>query len=145
MRSYLNKDKFFDKMKKKPAVQEVLDNIDKYSVEDIESLNSSHFPQWVRDALVRKKQGQAQGDIEARAFEIAQRMNAASGIQQAPVYEIEQPEPQFAGRKFTAADFAGPKEKTGTVIDSLTHGKHEESPDFEEHMRKVRERMRRQQ
>lgn len=144
MRSYLNKDKFFDKMKKKPAVQEVLDNIDKYSIVEIEQLNSSHFPQWVRDALVRKKQGQAQGDIEARAYEIAQRMNAASGIEPAPVYEYEQPEPQTSGRKFTAADFAGLPVKTGTAIDSMTHGKHEEPPGFEEHMRKVRERMRNQ-
>lgn len=142
MRSFYNPDKFFKKMKKKPAQQEVLDNIQNYSEQDIENLSGSHFPQWIKDALVRTKQGMAQGDIEARAFEIAQRMNAASGVH-LPVYEIENtPEPQTAGRKFTAADFALPKEKIGAVLDSLTHGKHEDSPEFEEHMRKVRERMR---
>jgi protein-disulfide isomerase-like protein with CxxC motif len=138
----MNPDKFFDKMKKKPAVQAVLDNISAYSEEDIMQLSGSHFPQWIRDALLRKKQGMAQGDIEARAFEIAQRMNAASGMtMDLPVYEMESI-PETAGKKFTTADFALTLPKTGTVLDSLTQGKHEDSPEFEEHMRKVRERMR---
>ena len=70
-----NKDSFFNKMKKKPAVQAILDNIDNYTVEQISNLQGSHFPQWIRDALVRKKEGMAKGDILARAESIAEKMN----------------------------------------------------------------------
>ncbi len=73
-----NKDSFFNKMKKKPDVQAVLDNLDNYSVEQISNLSGSHFPQWIRDALVRKKEGQSKGDIEARVAEIARKMIEAS-------------------------------------------------------------------
>lgn len=75
-----NKDSFFDKMKKKPDVQAVLDNLDNYSVEQISNLSGSHFPQWIRDALVRKKEGRSKGDILARAEEIARKMTEASRI-----------------------------------------------------------------
>lgn len=73
-----NRDSFFNKMKKKPDVQAVLDNLDSYTVEQLANLEGSHFPQWVRDALVRKKEGRSRGDIESRAEEIAARMIAAS-------------------------------------------------------------------
>jgi hypothetical protein len=75
-----NKDSFFDKMKKKPDVQLVLDNIDNYTVEQISNLSGSHFPQWIRDALVRKKEGRSKGDVEARVAEIARKMIEASQI-----------------------------------------------------------------
>ena len=75
-----NKDSFFNKMKKKPDVQAVLDNLDNFTIEQIANLSGSHFPQWIRDALVRKKEGRSRGDIEARAEEIAARMIAASQI-----------------------------------------------------------------
>jgi hypothetical protein len=74
------KDSFFDKMKKKPAVQAILDNLNDYTVEDISNLQGSHFPQWIRDALVRKKEGMTKGDILARAESIAERMIEASKI-----------------------------------------------------------------
>jgi hypothetical protein len=77
-----NKDSFFNKMKKKPDVQLVLDNLDNYTAEQLANLEGSHFPQWVRDALVRKKQGMTKSDIQARAEEIAARMIAASQIKQ---------------------------------------------------------------
>ena len=70
-----NKDSFFDKMKKKSDVQLVLDNLDDYTVDQLANLQGSHFPQWVRDALVRKKENMSRGDIEARAVDIAERMN----------------------------------------------------------------------
>ena len=69
------KDSFFDKMKKKPAVEAILDNLDNYTVDQIANLQGSHFPQWIRDALVRKKEGMAKGDILARAESIAEKMN----------------------------------------------------------------------
>lgn len=75
MRSYLDKDTFFDKMKKKPSVQIVIDNIDDYTVEQIQKLSGSHFPQWIRDALVRKKEKSTKIDVQARAEAIAEQMN----------------------------------------------------------------------
>jgi hypothetical protein len=70
-----NKDSFFNKMKKKPDVQAVLDDLGNYTVEQLSNLQGSHFPQWIRDALVRKKEGMSKGDIEARAIDIAEKMN----------------------------------------------------------------------
>lgn len=54
-------------MKKKPAQQNVIDNIDDYSVEDIEELRGSQFPKWVREALVRYKErgGRTPEDVAA--------------------------------------------------------------------------------
>jgi hypothetical protein len=75
-----NKDSFFSKMKKKPAVQDVLNNIDNYTVDQLRNLSGPHFPQWIRDALVRKKEGSTRSDVEARVAEIAAKMIAASKI-----------------------------------------------------------------
>lgn len=75
-----NKDSFFDKMKKKPDVQAVLDDLDNYTVDQISNLKGSHFPQWIRDALVRKKEGRSKGDVDARVAEIARKMIEASQI-----------------------------------------------------------------
>ena len=75
-----HKDSFFDKMKKKPDVQAVLDNLNDYTVEQINNLAGSHFPQWIRDALVRKKEGRSRGDVQARAEAIAAKMIEASRI-----------------------------------------------------------------
>lgn len=55
MRSYKSPENYFQKMKKKPAVQKVIDNIDDYSIEDIENLKGNQFPKWVRKVLVKYK------------------------------------------------------------------------------------------
>lgn len=55
MRSYKSPEYFFNKMKKKPAIQAVIDNIDNYSIEDIENLKGNHFPKWIRKVLVKYK------------------------------------------------------------------------------------------
>jgi hypothetical protein len=77
MRSYLSPDKFFQKMKKKPALKLVLDNIGNYSDEDIDNLQGSHFPQWIKDQLkeLRKRGGKT---AEDEAQRIADMMIAAS-------------------------------------------------------------------
>jgi hypothetical protein len=77
-----NKDSFFNKMKKKEDVKLVLDNLDNYTVEQLANLEGSHFPQWIRDALIRKKERMTKSDIQTRAEEIAARMIAASQITQ---------------------------------------------------------------
>jgi hypothetical protein len=79
MRSFYNPDKFFKKMKKKPALQEILDNIDEYSEDDINSLTGTHFPLWIKEQLLalKKRNGIYADDEAAR---IAELMIAASRI-----------------------------------------------------------------
>ena len=75
MRSYKSPENFCQKMKKKPAVQEVIDNIDNYSIEDIENLKGNQFPKWVREVLVKYKN---RGGLTAEqmALKIANEMTA---------------------------------------------------------------------
>ena len=77
MRSYMNPDKFFKKMKKKPELQAVIDNIANYSDKDIEALEGSHFPQWIKDQLLQlnKRGGKTSEEV---ALEIAAKMIEAS-------------------------------------------------------------------
>jgi hypothetical protein len=77
MRSYLSKDTFFKKMKKKPDLQKVLDNIANYSDADIDALTGPHFPQWIKDQLKEytKRGGRTADEV---ANEIANKMIAAS-------------------------------------------------------------------
>lgn len=77
MRSYKSPEQFFSKMKKKPAVQSVIDNIDDYSIEDIENLKGSHFPKWIRKVLVKYK-GRDGLTAEQTALQIANKMTVAS-------------------------------------------------------------------
>lgn len=77
MRSCYNPDKFFQKMKKKKELQTVIDNIDKYSIEDINNLSGSHFPAWIREQLLNLKiRGGKTSEDEAHR--IASLMIAAS-------------------------------------------------------------------
>jgi len=84
MRSSKSKDEFFRKMKKKPAQQEVLDNIADYSIEELENLRGNVFPKWVRQALVKIKEQElefiARGNKtpEQVAMEMAIHMREAS-------------------------------------------------------------------
>lgn len=55
MRSYKSKENFFKKMKKKPAIMNVVNNIDNYSVEDLQNLKGNQFPKWIREVLVKYK------------------------------------------------------------------------------------------
>lgn len=73
MRSYKSPENFFNKMKKKPAVQAVLDNIDEYSIEDLENLRGSHFPKWIRQVLVKRKKRNGKTP-EQTALDIANKM-----------------------------------------------------------------------
>jgi hypothetical protein len=77
MRSFYNPDKFFKKMKKKPAQQEVLDNIENYTSEQIENLSGPHFPQWIKDQLLELKKRNGT-NAEDEAIRIAEMMIAAS-------------------------------------------------------------------
>lgn len=71
-------------MNKKPAQQEVLDNIADYSIEDLENLRGSVFPKWVRQALVTIKEQELEFEArggktpEQAATELASQMTKAS-------------------------------------------------------------------
>ena len=64
-------------MKKKPAVQEVLDNIQNYSNEQIENLSGTHFPVWIKEQLIELKKRNGKS-AEDEAERIAAMMIAAS-------------------------------------------------------------------
>lgn len=135
-------------MKKKPELEAVISNIDKYSDRDIDALEGSHFPQWIKDQLkeLTKRGGKTTDEVAA---EIAEKMIKASGeqeiyykVEDLPVMEIEEYDSSPKERRMTSKDFTSSEDgRVGVILDSSTHGKHEDKG-FEEHMRKVRERMR---
>ena len=71
-------------MKKKPAQQEILDNLESFSIEQLEELRGNQFPKWVRQALVKIKEQElefvARGNKtpEQVAIELATKMTKAS-------------------------------------------------------------------
>ena len=73
----MSQSKFFSKMKKKPELQSVLDNIQDYDEEKIEALTGSHFPRWIKDELILRlsRGGQLADDV---AEDIARQMNEAA-------------------------------------------------------------------
>jgi hypothetical protein len=79
MRSTKNPDIYFSKSKKKPAVQKIIDNIDDYTIEDLENLKGTQFPKWVREELVNYKNRNGLTS-QSIAEKIAAMMVAASQI-----------------------------------------------------------------
>lgn len=77
MRSDKSPENFFSKMKKKPAVQKVIDNIDDYSIEELENLKGSQFPKWIRKVLIKYKHRNGKTS-EEMATNFAIRMTKAS-------------------------------------------------------------------
>jgi len=58
---------FFSKMKKKPALQKILDTLDDYTVEELESINGQ--PLWIRQQLIElKTRGDVNVDVTAEQF-----------------------------------------------------------------------------
>jgi hypothetical protein len=70
---------FFRKMKKKPALQAILDNLDKYSEEELACISGQ--PLWIRECLVQLKRNS--GQYALTRDEIADKMT------QEPVLETE--------------------------------------------------------
>lgn len=54
MRSYKDPAEFFNRMKKKPALQNILDNLDKFTEADLQNVDQ---PLWIRDQLIKRKKG----------------------------------------------------------------------------------------
>lgn len=53
MRSHLSPIEFLQKMKKKPALQKIMDNFDEYSIDDLKEIDQ---PKWIREALIQVKE-----------------------------------------------------------------------------------------
>jgi len=72
MRSYKDPDEFFNKMKKKPALQKILDNLDSFSEEEL--VNIKGQPKWIREQLVKRKRGEVDTRSEAEKRAEAERI-----------------------------------------------------------------------
>lgn len=73
MRSYRSTDVYFSKIKKKPAVQHVINHINDYTDDEILALTGNQFPKWIREELVKYKNRNGQTS-EQRAHDIAAMM-----------------------------------------------------------------------
>ena len=88
MRTDKNPDIFFNKMKKKPALQKILDNLDDYTAEELENVKGQ--PLWIRQQLVKLKNNDGR-DSSVTAEELADMMMANSPEPTAaPTYEVRQ-------------------------------------------------------
>ena len=66
MRSSGDPEIFFQKMKKKPALQQILDNLDDYTVEELDTIQGQ--PKWIRKQLCKLKNGESILTQEADTF-----------------------------------------------------------------------------
>lgn len=73
-RSHHNPGVFFRKMKKKPALQAIIDNLDSYTEDQLKVIQGQ--PLWIREQLVKLKQNN--GEFSRTPEEIADAMQAAS-------------------------------------------------------------------
>ena len=118
MRSGKPPREFFDAMKKKPALQAILDSFDEYTVEQLENVEGQ--PLWIRKVLVEMKEEESISpvDIEARnaAVEaIADRMMNAVPETEPTKYEVFQ---------FNGGDFLMPCGITGSMTIEVHAGNH---------------------
>ncbi|NJO65677.1 MAG: hypothetical protein HC836_48665 [Richelia sp. RM2_1_2] len=72
MRSYKDPSQFFNEMKKKPALQEILDNLNRYSEEDLANIVGQ--PKWIRDQLIKRKRGEIDTRPESAKVAEAERI-----------------------------------------------------------------------
>lgn len=72
LRSNLSQDEFFNRMKKKPALQEILDNLNRYSEGDLANIVGQ--PKWIRDQLIKRKRGEIDTRSESTKVAEAERI-----------------------------------------------------------------------
>lgn len=72
MRSYKSPEEFFNRMKKKPALQAILDNLDSYSEEELANIQGQ--PKWIREQLVKRRRGEVDTRTEAEKQSEAERI-----------------------------------------------------------------------
>lgn len=110
MRTNLPPKEFFLKMKKKPAQQAILDNLENYTIEQLENIQGQ--PLWIRKVLVELKQDQLnpppnEEELNARAEAIADAMMNETPETQDPV--------KFDVFEYTGVDFLLPCGMTGSL------------------------------
>jgi len=95
MRTGLSPKEFFNAMKKKPALQAILNAFEAYSIEELENIHGQ--PRWIRVVLVELKQDELGGVIDEgailRAEQIADMMMNSTEINETPEpiqYEVRQ-------------------------------------------------------
>lgn len=118
MRSGKPPREFFDAMKKKPALQAILDSFDEYTVEQLEYVEGQ--PLWIRKVLVEMKEeeGQPKDDSEAKMAEImsiADQMMNATVVSEPTKYEVFQ---------YNGGDFLMPCGRTGSMTIEVHAGNH---------------------
>jgi len=90
MRSDLSHEEFFQRMKKKPALQAILDHLDQYTAEELETIHGQ--PLWIRQILVKMKTGtldsKTQEEAAIIAVSIADKMTKNSVERITPKHEV---------------------------------------------------------
>ena len=112
MRSELHRpEELFHKMKKKPALQAILDNMDDYTVEQLETVHGQ--PLWIRKILVKMKSGTTDEDSMANAMMIANMMDNDTGERIYPKCEV---------RNWIGGDWLMPCGRTGSMTIEIHYG-----------------------
>ena len=101
---------FFHAMKKKPALQAILDNLENYTKEELDNIHGQ--PLWIRKVLVELKEEQLNPppndeELNARAEAIADAMMAATPQNQEPI--------KFDVFEYSGNDFLLPCGRTGSM------------------------------
>ena len=72
MRSTKSPEEFFNRMKKKPALQKILDNLNSYSEEELANIKGQ--PKWIREQLVMRRSGEIDIRTETEKHAEAERI-----------------------------------------------------------------------
>ena len=111
MRTDKNPDIFFNKMKKKPALQKILDNLDGYTAEELEKVKGQ--PLWIKKQLVKLK-NRSGNTSENIAIEMANDMERAS--------KKERIELSYEVRRWLGEEWQMPTGRTGTLKLYVNYG-----------------------
>lgn len=85
MRSHLSQEEFFQKMKKKPALQAILDRLEQYTIEELEIIYDQ--PLWIRQILVKMKDGSLETRTEDQKIQVANQV-AEEMLKNSPSHSI---------------------------------------------------------
>lgn len=114
---------FFKKMKKKPALQAILDSFNNYTTEALENIKGQ--PLWIRKILVELKDkelyGEANRIAEENAIKIAEE-NAIQIAAQMMKNDSVTPNTKFEIREWVGGDWFMPCGKTGGMSIEVTYG-----------------------
>lgn len=116
-RSNLPPHVFFEKMNKKPVLQAILDNIDNYTIEELETIKGQ--PLWIRKQLVRIKKEKEMPTEETPDYLAEQLADMMSGD---PEQEEKNRKQEYEIRKWVGSDWKMPSGITGTFMVDIKCG-----------------------